>query len=338
MSVNMRGRVSEDGVTLALISQLFTDADKAGAFAAGLAGYGITTAVKQHQSGGFCVVGKTANAQSIQGLYNPQTGLYVFPDVKPAAVSPVQGQFAPAPQAGAPAASALSVTAPGTYASGASAPAAPAPNVMANGVPSQPIRGKTVVCGKCGKIYSKSAKVCPSCGAKNRKPFYSKWWFWAIIGIVVIFIIIPKDSGGATDKIADIQSENNGTAAALDDNKETTAASSNDGDVSYYSVKEAVENGDFSLVTPEFKETMDAYEAFYDEYMAFMEKYNDENADKTAMLDDYYKYMDRYNDYMIKIGNIDSKTLSEADNIYYLIVTQRVSGKLLEFSQKQSQG
>ncbi len=218
MSVNMRGRVSEDGVTLALISQLFPDADKAGAFAAGLAGYGITTAVKQHQSGGFCVVGKTANAQSIQSLYNPQTGLYVFPDVKPAAVSPVQGQFAPAPQVGAPAASAPSVSAPMTSASGASAPAAPVPNVMANGVPSQPIRGKTVVCGKCGKIYSKSAKVCPSCGAKNKKPFYSKWWFWAIIGIVVIFIIIPKGGKDAEDisDPAGISSSNKGGTSEND--------------------------------------------------------------------------------------------------------------------------
>ena len=32
-------------------------------------------------------------------------------------------------------------------------------------------------------------------------------------------------------------------------------------------IKEAIENGDYSLVTPEFKASMDEYEAFYDEYL-----------------------------------------------------------------------
>ena len=31
-----------------------------------------------------------------------------------------------------------------------------------------------------------------------------------------------------------------------------------------------VNSGDYSLVTPEFKEWMDSYEAFYDKYIAFM--------------------------------------------------------------------
>ena len=33
---------------------------------------------------------------------------------------------------------------------------------------------------------------------------------------------------------------------------------------------EMVNSGDYSLVTPEFKEWMDSYEAFYDKYIAFM--------------------------------------------------------------------
>lgn len=31
-----------------------------------------------------------------------------------------------------------------------------------------------------------SAKTCPSCGAKNRKPFYRKWWFYALIVLLVL--------------------------------------------------------------------------------------------------------------------------------------------------------
>ena len=44
-------------------------------------------------------------------------------------------------------------------------------------------------------------------------------------------------------------------------------------DVSYEEIKKAFENGDFSLVTPSFKEQMDNYEAFYDSYIEFMQKY-----------------------------------------------------------------
>ena len=43
-----------------------------------------------------------------------------------------------------------------------------------------------IKCKVCGNEMAKSAKACPSCGAKNRKPFYKKWWLWAILLVVVI--------------------------------------------------------------------------------------------------------------------------------------------------------
>lgn len=41
-------------------------------------------------------------------------------------------------------------------------------------------------CKSCGKEIASSAKVCPGCGAKNKKPFYKAVWFWVIVVIVVI--------------------------------------------------------------------------------------------------------------------------------------------------------
>lgn len=41
-------------------------------------------------------------------------------------------------------------------------------------------------CKTCGAEIAANAKVCPKCGAKNRKPVYTKWWFWALI-VVVLF-------------------------------------------------------------------------------------------------------------------------------------------------------
>jgi hypothetical protein len=59
-------------------------------------------------------------------------------------------------------------------------------------------------CKTCGKEMAKAAKVCPNCGAKNKKPFFTKPWF---IAIVVVFIIGAIASGGKsgstnTNKVA----------------------------------------------------------------------------------------------------------------------------------------
>lgn len=40
---------------------------------------------------------------------------------------------------------------------------------------------KLTVCKACGHEIAKGAKVCPSCGAKVKKPIFKKWWFWLII-------------------------------------------------------------------------------------------------------------------------------------------------------------
>lgn len=34
---------------------------------------------------------------------------------------------------------------------------------------------KMTLCSNCKAEMPANAKVCPSCGAKNRKPFYRKW-------------------------------------------------------------------------------------------------------------------------------------------------------------------
>lgn len=53
---------------------------------------------------------------------------------------------------------------------------------------------KLIKCKSCGNEISTSAKSCPSCGAKNKKPFYKKWWVWAVIIIFVIAISGGNDS------------------------------------------------------------------------------------------------------------------------------------------------
>ena len=42
-----------------------------------------------------------------------------------------------------------------------------------------------IQCKTCSKEIASSAKSCPSCGAKNKKPFYKKVWFWVIVVIII---------------------------------------------------------------------------------------------------------------------------------------------------------
>lgn len=89
-------------------------------------------------------------------------------------------------------------------------------------------------------------------------------------------------------------------------------------------------SGDFSLVTPSFKEEMDAYEAFYDEYIDFMKKYySGGTANLGDMLNDYNKMLEKEMEWAEKIDAVDETTLSPADDAYFLMVTLRIEEKLL---------
>lgn len=61
------------------------------------------------------------------------------------------------------------------------------------------MRDKMTVCKTCGEPIAQSAKVCPYCGAKNRKSILTKWWFW--IAVLVVLLIVAGASGdGSTTK------------------------------------------------------------------------------------------------------------------------------------------
>ena len=82
-------------------------------------------------------------------------------------------------------------------------------------------------------------------------------------------------------------------------------------------------------VTPEFKEAMDSYEAFFDEYCDFMQTMADDPTDMTVLLR-YADFMSQYADTMEKLDAIDETELSPADDAYYIEVMARINVKLLE--------
>jgi len=70
---------------------------------------------------------------------------------------------------------------------------------------------KLINCKTCSNEIASKAKTCPHCGAKNKKPFYAKWWVWLIAVIVLIIVLIPSNENGedknTTAKDANEQAE-----------------------------------------------------------------------------------------------------------------------------------
>jgi RNA polymerase subunit RPABC4/transcription elongation factor Spt4 len=55
-----------------------------------------------------------------------------------------------------------------------------------------------IKCKTCGADIAKKAKVCPACGAKNKKPVMRRPGIWVLIVIVIIIVAAVAGSGGGS--------------------------------------------------------------------------------------------------------------------------------------------
>ena len=63
---------------------------------------------------------------------------------------------------------------------------------------------KMTQCKSCAKEIATSAKSCPGCGAKNKKPIYKRVWFW----VIAIIIVIGATGGSGTNDSKEINNVN----------------------------------------------------------------------------------------------------------------------------------
>ena len=56
------------------------------------------------------------------------------------------------------------------------------------------MKEKLTTCDSCGAENATSAKTCPQCGAKVKRPITKKWWFWVVV-VVIIAAIVGGTSG-----------------------------------------------------------------------------------------------------------------------------------------------
>ncbi len=78
-------------------------------------------------------------------------------------------------------------------------------------------------------------------------------------------------------------------------------------------------------IDPAFREMLEGYEAYFDQYIEFMQNYD---ASDFSMLSEYSKLMLKYAEWAEKIDDVDEDELTDAEMMLYLEVTSRVTGKL----------
>lgn len=99
-------------------------------------------------------------------------------------------------------------------------------------------KNKLIACKSCGQEIAASAKSCPHCGAKNKKPIFKKWWFWAIIAVLVVSI----GTSGNDSKEDKVSSDPSGNHASTDESKASTPAKTE------YYVGDVIEDGNTKIV------------------------------------------------------------------------------------------
>ena len=98
-------------------------------------------------------------------------------------------------------------------------------------------------------------------------------------------------------------------------------------------VAEKTENKEENGMDPDFKAAMDSYEAFMNEYIAFMVKYQESDPTDLQVLADYAEYMKKYAQVCSDFEKWEGKDLNLVETNYYIDVQTRVSKKLLEVNQ-----
>ena len=82
-------------------------------------------------------------------------------------------------------------------------------------------------------------------------------------------------------------------------------------------------------IRPDFKEAMDSYEKFFDEYVTFMKAYMDSD-NSLSMMGEYTTMMQQYVETKGELEDIDEEELSNEEALYYAEVMLNINQKLLE--------
>lgn len=210
-------------------------------------------------------------------------------------------------------------------------------------------KAKIISCRKCNAPMEKGLKICPSCGAKQKKPIYKRIWFILLVLILLIGVFhsisstnskSKEEKIGSTiilkEKATEAEKEDETDSVTATETKEEQTASKQEKTETKEEKSTEKSSDDSDLVDgmhPEFKEAMDSYETFMNDYCDFMKKYAESDGKDAEMLADYADYMSKYADFVKKFDAWDEDEMNDTELAYYLDVQTRVSKKLAELSQ-----
>lgn len=139
-------------------------------------------------------------------------------------------------------------------------------------------------------------------------------------------------TGGNTMTIEIAKAEKTST-----DTNQTTTQEPNKTETSEKETSDKPKDTSSNLVDgmrPEFKEAMDSYEKFMNDYCDFMKKYANSNGSDLTLLADYADYMSKYSQFVSDFEKWDSDTeMNNKETLYYIDVQTRINKKLIEVAQ-----
>jgi len=194
-------------------------------------------------------------------------------------------------------------------------------------------------CPGCGR--ETNAKICESCGTSiesttlgnsatpiapaPKKPFYKKWWFWVIIGVVVVGMISNAGKVNNTKETAGSTSTEQKQGAT--ENKATSKPTETKQKADD---KQTVEKtpAPVSVKKVEWKQFLKEYEEWVDSYVALVKKYKANSSDVT-LLSEYTTMMQKLVVWSEKADKVETELKNNSAALKeYLATLARVVKKL----------
>ena len=135
---------------------------------------------------------------------------------------------------------------------------------------------------------------------------------------LVAAIFMQQDASSA-DYLPDFEKVMASAKLVASESADSSAGSSDSGDYDSGS----------ALLSPDFKKTMDDYEAWFDHYCEVMKKYQ-ENPSDLELISEMTDLLNEETTMLEQMENMDQSEMNSAELAYYIEVTARIEKKLLE--------
>ena len=138
-----------------------------------------------------------------------------------------------------------------------------------------------------------------------------------IVGIIAVILVLALFGCGGNDSAPAEEPESSETVEMESEESEPADTA------------EEASDADSGVLSPEFKKTMDDYEAWFDHYCEVMKKYQDNPSD-LELMSEMTDLLSEETEMLEQMENMDQSQMNSAELAYYIEVTARIEKKLLE--------